>query len=369
MATDSDIHSDLAIPPGEYLEEVVETLGMTKDELARRMARPASKLSPIFRGEKAITPDTALQLEKVVGVPAHVWLGLESEYRLALAREQGETEAQQLRGESRLVAAYCYPQLVKAGVVAKTTKPIERVRELQRFFGVASLLAIPNVQRYQAALRQGTSNRHRRSPEAVAAWLRLAETRATQVDTKPYDSARLREALNAIRGMTRREPKAFLPELSALLAEAGVALVLLPHFPGTRAHGATFRAGRDRAILALTIRGSCADIFWFSLFHELGHILLHDKRDVIIESDDIDPTREAREAQADAFARDTLIPPPDYARLVARRDLMPQALRAFADEIGIAPGIVVGRLQYDAFLKHEWHNDLRARYAWAEDVA
>jgi HTH-type transcriptional regulator/antitoxin HigA len=251
-------------------------------------------------------------------------------------------------------------------VVAKTTKPIERVRELQRFFGVASLQAIPNVQRYQTAFRLGRSSRHRHSPEAVAAWLRLAETKAARIDTAPYDQARLRKGLGAMRAMTRREPKAFLPELSALLAGVGVAFVLVPHFPGTRAHGATFRAGRDKAVLALTIRGAWADIFWFSLFHELGHILLNDKRDVIIESDDGDPTREA---QANAFARDTLIAPADYARLLARGDLMPQALRDFAAVLGIAPGIVVGRLQHDGRFKHEWHNDLRVRYAWAEDAA
>ena len=85
MAIESSVHSDLAIPPGEYLVEVIDELGMSKDELARRMNRPATKLSPIFKGEKAITPDTALQLEKVVGVPAHIWLGLESEYRRTLA--------------------------------------------------------------------------------------------------------------------------------------------------------------------------------------------------------------------------------------------------------------------------------------------
>jgi HTH-type transcriptional regulator / antitoxin HigA len=86
MAIESGVHSDLAIPPGEYLEEVIDELGMSKDELARRMTRPPSKLSPIFKGKKAIAPDTALQLEKVVGVPAHIWLGLELEYRVTRLR-------------------------------------------------------------------------------------------------------------------------------------------------------------------------------------------------------------------------------------------------------------------------------------------
>ena len=81
-----DVYSDLAIPPGEYLEEVIAELGMSKDELSKRLNRPAPKLSAIFKGEKAITPDTALQLEKVVGVPAHIWNGLEAEYRLVQIR-------------------------------------------------------------------------------------------------------------------------------------------------------------------------------------------------------------------------------------------------------------------------------------------
>lgn len=77
--TNKIIHSDLAIAPGEFLEEVIDDLGMTKDEFAVRMNRPAAKLSQIFSGNKAITPDTALQIEKVTGVPAHIWTGLESE--------------------------------------------------------------------------------------------------------------------------------------------------------------------------------------------------------------------------------------------------------------------------------------------------
>ena len=119
MATNQEIYSDLAIPPGEYLEEVIEDLGMTKDELARRMNRPAPKLSAIFKGDKAITPDTALQLEKVVGVPAHVWTGLEAEYRLALARSHQGQEQRHLKKESHLVKRFPYSYLAKTRRVSQ----------------------------------------------------------------------------------------------------------------------------------------------------------------------------------------------------------------------------------------------------------
>lgn len=119
MMIKHEVHSDLPIPPGEYLAEVIAELGMTKDELARRMNRPAAKLSAIFAGDKAITPDTALQLEKVVGVPAHIWAGLEADYRLKLARLNEEREQQQLREESELITKFCYKELAELGLVAK----------------------------------------------------------------------------------------------------------------------------------------------------------------------------------------------------------------------------------------------------------
>lgn len=369
MATESGIHSDLAIPPGEYLAEVIETLGMTKDELARRMVRPPTKLSPIFKGEKAITPDTALQLEKVVGVPAHVWLGLESEYRLTLARQQNVVEEQRLQDETSLVSAYCYSELARVGAVAKTTRPAEKVQELQRFFGVASLRAIPAVRRYQAAFRQGRSARRPVSPEAVVAWLRLVEREALHIETKVYDRARAREALEPIRAMTRQSPRTFVPALTSLLAGFGVALVFAPHFPNTRTHGVTFRLSPDKAVLGMTIRGAWADIFWFSLLHELGHIVLHDKGELIIESDEEDPQERAREAQADSFARNALIPPLAYKQFVARGSFAASSIREFADRIGIDAGVVVGRLQHDGLLRHDWGNQLRKRYKLSFEVA
>jgi len=362
MATETTIHSDLAIPPGEFLAEVIESMGMTKSDLAQRMGRPASKLSPIFKGEKAITPDTALQLEKVLGVPAHLWLGLESEYRLTLARQQGDVETQRLKQESRLVTRYCYSQLANLGVVAKTTKPLDKVRELHRFFGVASLDVIPGVRQFEPAYRQASAARKRRSPEALASWIRLGEVRASQLPCSRFDKSALRDSLDKIRSLTRRDPAESMPELTELLSASGVAFVVIPHFNGTGVHGATFRLGRDAAALVMTNRGAWADIFWFSLFHEVGHLLLHDGRAAILEADDADPAEAEREAQADAFASDALIASASYRTFAAAADFSPAAIVSFAKEMGIDPGIVVGRLQHDRLLDHAWHNGLRTRY-------
>ncbi len=94
MATRKEIHSDLAVPPGEFLGEVMSTLGITEYEVARHVGLSVAELGQIFKGSKVITRATATQLETAVGVPANIWLGLECEYRLALTYEPREDQAE-----------------------------------------------------------------------------------------------------------------------------------------------------------------------------------------------------------------------------------------------------------------------------------
>lgn len=368
MAAEKELHSDLPIPPGEYIEEVLEELRMSKAELARRMGRPATKISPIYKGIKTIAPETAMQLEKVVGVPANIWLGLESEYRLALARQ---AEEQQIEEEIKLLTPFCYSKLAKLGAVKKLSSRKEKVRGLQRFFGVASLVNVSSegALRYQAAFRVGKAGAAPTKPHAVASWLRMGEILAERVKCEPFDPSALEEALLDIRAMTRQPAKEFQNALRERLAECGVALVIVPHFPGTKAHGATFWLSQEIAVVMLTIRFKWADIFWFSLFHELGHILLHGRRDVFIEGGSFSAEQAAREEEASAFARDVLISPADCERFEREGDFYAPAVKSFAREIGIDAGIVVGRLQHDKRLRPEWGNQLRTKYEWAKPKA
>ena len=361
MMTDGAVHSDLAIPPGEYLEEVIAELGMTKDELARRMDRPASKLSAIFKGRKAITADTALQLEKVVEVPGHIWTGLEAEYQLTLARQQEAKQRDRLKEEVPLVKDFCYAALAKIGAVPKLAKGTDKVLALLKFFGVTSLRNVATVQRYAAAFRRGRGGKQR-SPEAVAAWLRLGELKARQIECARFDKNRLKAALRDIRGMTTQPPEEFLPRMTGLLAGAGIALVLCPHLPKTYVHGATFPLGREKTVLMLSIRGKWTDIFWFSLFHELGHILLHGRSGVFVEYENGDPAMRKQEGEADKFAADTLIPRKAWAAFVRRKSFHSADIRAFGREVGVDAGVVVGRLQHEGLLDPSWKNELRTQY-------
>ena len=205
----------------------------------------------------------------------------------------------------------------------------------------------------------------RRSPEALTAWLRLGELEARRLDFAAFDRKLLEASLPALRAMTGQAPEVFQPALTSLLARSGIALVICPHFPGTRVHGATFWLGRGKAALLMTIRGAWADVFWFSLFHEIGHLLLHGRQEVILENDDADPALQEREDEADRFAGDLLLPADDYLRFVDSGGFSGAAISALASEVGIDAGIVVGRLQHDGHLRHDEQNSLRTRFEWA----
>lgn len=358
-----EIHSDLPIPPGEFLEEVLEDLGMGKEELARRMDRPPNKLSPIFKGEKAITPDTALRLEKVTGVPAHIWSGLEVEYRLTLARLQEQKELKKRKKETPLVTKYCYNELAKFKYVERKTKPIDKVEELQKFFGVTSLFNLDNVKRYQPLFKQNLNKRGKVSSEAIISWLRMGEVEAYKIATAEFDSTKLKKLLPYLRTLTTKSPSEYQKEMTAKFAEAGVALIIVPHLPKTYAHGATFWLN-DKSVIMNTIRGSWADIFWFSLFHEIAHLLLHSKNQVFIESDKKKFISEKLEDEANEFAADNLIEPKYYKKFVREDSFYKTDIIEFADKLKIHPGIVVGRLQHDDLIDPSWHNDLREKYVW-----
>lgn len=360
MTTSIAIHSDLAIPPGEYLLETADELGISQADLARRMGRPAQAINEIIKGEKAITPETALQLEQVLGVPAHVWTGLEAEYQLVLARQQ-ETKA--VEDEIRLLESFPYRAMASLKWIQTTRDNMERVKELRRFFGVASLGNLPDVKAFSPAFRQST--RLSSSPEALAAWLRIGELDARGIETKPYDESLLRQELDHLRSLTMDEPVKFLPQLRTSLAKCGVAFVLRAHLPKTYVNGATFWITPDKAVLMMSIRGSWADIFWFSLFHEIGHILLHDKRLTFLENHHEDTQWKKQEDEANKFAGDTLIHETTYRQFVAKGALTSQAIKSVALKLGVHPGIVVGRLQHDKIIDHNHrHSRLRARYKW-----
>ena len=186
----------------------------------------------------------------------------------------------------------------------------------------------------------------------------MGETIAKQRTCAPFDKDMLRASLAELRPMTAMPPDQFLEQLKTILSQAGVALVFCPHFPKTKAHGATFFLTPQKAVLMVTLRYKWSDIFWFTLFHEIGHLLLHSPKEVILENAE----KTKIEHEADIFARDALIPLPAWKRFLEQNRFNDQNIKQFAKDQNIAPGIIIGRLQYDKVIPQNFGNHLRTQY-------
>jgi HTH-type transcriptional regulator / antitoxin HigA len=352
---------DYAVAPGETLRELIETVGMSQAELAERTGRPKKTINGIIMGKAAITPDTALQLERVLGMPASFWNNLERQYQEALARQEEDKRlAQQLDWLTTIPVR----AMIKLRWIDSAETPIDQLREVLRFFAVASPQQWHTVwQNPEAAFRKSPA--FASDPGAVAAWLRQGEIEAQQIRCAPFDANRFRQALVEVRKLTKEPPEVFQRAVVRLCAEAGVAVVFVPELPGTHVSGTTRWLTPTKALIQLSLRYKTDDHLWFTFFHEAGHILLHGKRDVFLENDG-SGTADHKEEEANQFAADFLIAPSDLAYFVRDRRYFSKAdIAAFAEQIGIAPGIIVGRLQHDGLVAPKDCNGLKQRFVWA----
>ncbi len=359
MMTNQTLMSDLAIPPGEFLSEILEDLQMTQLDLAKRMGRPPQAINEMIKGNKAITPETAIQLEQVVSVPAHIWTNLESEYRLIKAKAEEELA---IAEEANLIDRFPYTDLRKQGMVSATRDKLSKVCELRKFFGVSSLRNLNVVESYNPAFRLSTNSNT--SKESIVSWLRTGSLLSKKIETTSYSEAKLLAIIPLIRTLTlETNPDIFLKKLNKYLASCGIALIVIPHYPKTYVTGATFWESKKKAVVMMSLRGSWGDVFWFSLLHEIAHILLHDKRAVFIEGKTKNKEHKIQESEADKFASDNLIPIKEYSEFTSEINFSQRSIEGFSEKVGIHPGIITGRLQHDSFLPYTQHL-CRIRYKW-----
>ena len=357
----SHVVSDLAISPGEVLQEEIEARGMTQRELAARLGRPPQVINEIIRAKKAITPDTAIGLGKVLGITPQYWINLETDYRMTLAHNR---EKVALADNVQWLDAYPVREMIKRGWIKADRDKISRLKALLAFLEVA----VPEPLAYQEAVgfRITEAAQQKISPGALAVWLRKGELEARERSTADYDADAFRAALGDIRQMTEDPPDKFVPAMTALCAQAGVALCLVPELPKSGANGVARWLSDSNALLQMSIRGKWADIFWFTFFHEACHLLHHRTRRRIVIDGIADPDLAELEAEADQFARDFLIPPEAWRTFCASGSFTSQSVRKFARSAQIAPFIVVSRLQKEKRLPYNQLANLKRRYEWRQ---
>ncbi len=352
---------DYAVPPGWVLEERLDAQGISHAEFARRCGRSAKLISEIISGKAPVEPETALQFEKVLGVDAGIWLGIEADYRLHQARL---CEAQEAEKAAFWAKRFPIKELVGRGLMGKPVSDSDAVSKLLAFFGVASIEAwLTKYQRMRVAYRHSPSFESNQS--ALTTWLRLGELEAERQECPHYNAAQFRRALGEIRGLTQAPFTRALQMAQGLCNDAGVALAPIKPFPKTALSGAAWWLTPRKAVIELSARHKTDDQLWFSLFHEAAHILLHSKKDIFIDWAKPDEKMADQENEANQWAAVFLISRSDWNRFAATSPRTVVAVRRFADEQGIAPGIVVGRLQHEHLLPWRTRlNRLKIRLEW-----
>ena len=361
FATLADFGPDWIGTPGDTIADLLEERGWTQAELALRTGFTRKHINQLLKGEAPISEETALKLEKVLGSTARFWLGLEAQYREQLGRRE---ELDQLAGEASWLKELPLADMVRFGWVKKLSDKAQQVDECLRYFAVSSVSAW-RAQYEQPVAAYRASATLRRIPASVSAWLREGERRAASLRCAEFDHKKFDAALHSARGLTReREPATFLPQLTELCCNAGVAVVIAPAPKGCPVNGATKWLSPTRALILLSVRGRSDDKLWFTFFHEAAHLLKHGKRLTFLDILGEDGLSDGEEQEANEFARDFLLPMNAYREFAAGGPFSSARVAAFAEQQGVSPGIVVGRLQFDGLLPWTHLNDLKVKYVW-----
>lgn len=324
------------VPPGRVIKREIEARGWTQRDLAEIMGRPPSKISPIIKGTKQITPETAIELAEALGTSPDVWLNLESNYRLRLAQRSKRADAVTRRGE-------IYTLLPISELMKRDWIPIEKdIDALEA--AVCQLMGVPNLREIPRLAANYRGSRGKQpNGAALAAWVRRIKSLAEEQKIAGFSHRRFETECiekvlaqsSAIEGVAR---------VQAILADYGVHMVILEHLPRTYLDGAALSL-RRKPVVGLTLRHDRVDSFWFTLMHELAHI---QRRHVGTYLDDLDAKKaDSEEQDANRAAGEWLIPARAFRQFVSVTH--PYYSRAkimgFASQIGRHPGIVLGRLQ------------------------
>ena len=356
--------------PGEIVLEYLESQSWTQSELARRAGMTRKTINEVCNGKAKITPATALAFEKTLGRPAHFWLTLQVRYDEAKERQ---LEREKSNDWDAWAKQFPIAEMKKRGWLPKARGA--NPADLLKYLGVSSPDSWNSVWKaQQVAFRQ--TRAYETNDYAISAWLRSVELGADKITVEDFNENLLLDALYKIKACTRRTIDEALDEIEQILAQCGVALVLAPELPKTGISGCTRWVNKKKAIIALTLRYKWDDQIWFTLFHELGHVLLHrGKYTLILDNPQdqltdiiIDPEMRGIEEEANRFAADIMIPPQLLQEFLSFGVVNSEYIEKFAQAVGISPGIVVGRLQYEGVLEPHMGNALKQRVDWTYEV-
>ncbi|WP_121666196.1 HigA family addiction module antitoxin [Mesonia aquimarina] len=340
--TDLQIKKSLLSCPGDSIQEHIDHIGMSQAELAERLGRSIPKLNELIKGKAPITKETATKLEYVLGVSASFWLNLERTYQDELLEIE---QMEHLELCQEWVSTFPLAKMKSFGLLPNTRKKPELADSLLKFFRVASPKQWSDIYN-GSSLAFKIELRHTAEPQAISVWLRLGELQAEKIKVTEFDKKALRHCLEQFQDIAYRHADTWLEELQALCASCGVALVYTPCIAKAPIYGATrWIKNNSIPLIQITDRQKDYNAFWFTFFHELGHILYHGKKDIFIDGiESIKPNKE-KEDEADSFAARMLLSEKERNELFNYFSFDKELILELSEKFKKHPGIIVAQVQ------------------------
>ena len=331
----------VAFHPGYYIKELVEESGLTQEDFAKRLDTTPKNLSVLISGNQSLSIDIAMKLSRMVGTSVEYWLNLQKKYDSLVAEFKSDEE---LAKEKQVLKLTDYKYFVEnfglPDLPRKTDQQVEKVRS---FLGVATLSVFKELD-LASSFRSHSESLSPSNVVNANIMVQIAINKALKVSGPKFNKKKFQEAIEYTLTLTSSHGE-FLQLVKKAFGEAGVILVVLPNLKNSGINGATKKVG-DKVMLMVNDRNKYADTFWFSLFHEIGHIVNGDYGISFCER------KGDEEDAADLYARNKLIPAEAYERFKKQGVISERTIREFAEEIERDPGIVFGRLQKDGIISY-----------------
>ena len=357
------ISLDLIIHPGETIADILEERGLTQVELAARAGVTPAYISNVISGKKNISANFAMSLEYALGVPKSFWLNLQANYDSELLEYNEEQTITEEEKNVRKKLSEIIKYLRTTFKIPEKQSVNDNILSLRNLLQVSNLCNLKDLVP-SGAFRLATNTSI--DPYVLGAWFRICQMGARSVHENQFDVDKADELIIELKAIMTNDGCDLQTELAAVMMKYGIDFSVVHNFRGAPVHGYICQKSENRYQMALTIRGAYADIFWFSLFHELGHIVNGDISKAQKFIDIVETEQTNREIEADKFASDSLIDPTDYVSFIRMGDYSIGSIKKFARSQNIMPYIIIGRLQKEKRIPYSWFSEYKPRYKWAE---
>jgi HTH-type transcriptional regulator / antitoxin HigA len=349
MATKNEYFPQTALHPCVSLNEKLDEMGMSRKEFALRTGKPEQTIIAVLKGESSVTPEMAILFENVTKIPAHFWVNKQARYNEFKAREkQKETIAKAAEWTKK----FPYADMATKKWVPATHILEEKTVNLFSYFAVSSDESWDNLyMKSELKVAAYASLKHTHEPHAISAWLRQGEIQAEQIETPAFNSKLFKENLMLIKSLMAEQPTDFFVQLQKFCMQAGVKVFYTPKLPKVPLSGST-RWINDTPIIQLTARYNQNDRFWFTFFHEVGHILLHGKKYISLENINFSEADPEKEQQAHEFAEEWTFSKKQEEEVLAAAPLDEDYIVTFAKKINTHPAMIIGRFHHKELLPY-----------------